>query len=147
MHSVSATTAVSPCSHPLPSSRSPAPLLPCSYGQQFDRTAVCRDPSTTLLLRVVDSCPCNYPSNAYSNKRWCCGDMDHMDIRCLLRLLRPLRLLLRPLLCLLRLADSSGQQAAAPVPSSHLVPLPLLFHPCHCHCRCRRHCHLQRVGL
>jgi hypothetical protein len=29
------------------------------------------------------SLPCcysNYPNNYYSNKRWCCGDMDHLDI-------------------------------------------------------------------
>ena len=24
--------------------------------------------------------PCNYPSNSYSNKRWCCGDEFHMDV-------------------------------------------------------------------
>ncbi|PRW60661.1 hypothetical protein C2E21_0949 [Chlorella sorokiniana] len=50
------------------------------YGASFDRTHVCYDPSASLLLRIVDSCPCNYPSNWYSNKRWCCGDADHMDI-------------------------------------------------------------------
>lgn len=21
-----------------------------------------------------------YPANDYSNKRWCCGDMDHFDV-------------------------------------------------------------------
>lgn len=31
-------------------------------------------------LQVVDSCPCNYPTNAYSNRRWCCGDMYHLDL-------------------------------------------------------------------
>ncbi len=25
-------------------------------------------------------CPCYYPNNAFSNKRWCCGDMRHMDL-------------------------------------------------------------------
>ena len=24
--------------------------------------------------------PCGTPHRRYSNKRWCCGDMDHMDI-------------------------------------------------------------------
>lgn len=24
--------------------------------------------------------PCVYSANAYSNKRWCCGDMDHFDV-------------------------------------------------------------------
>jgi hypothetical protein len=23
-----------------------------------------------------------YPANAYSNKRWCCNDMDHFDVSC-----------------------------------------------------------------
>jgi hypothetical protein len=23
---------------------------------------------------------CNYPSNYYSNKRWCCGDVPHLDL-------------------------------------------------------------------
>lgn len=50
----------------------PAPP-PRSYGKAFDRTAVCHDPEKSLLVRVVDSCPCHYPSNYYSNKRWCCG--------------------------------------------------------------------------
>lgn len=26
------------------------------------------------------SCPCNYPNNAASNARWCCGDMPHLDL-------------------------------------------------------------------
>jgi hypothetical protein len=26
------------------------------------------------------SCPCYYPSNAYSNQRWCCGDVRHVDL-------------------------------------------------------------------
>ncbi|PNH03761.1 hypothetical protein TSOC_010142 [Tetrabaena socialis] len=24
--------------------------------------------------------PGRYPSNAYSNRRWCCGDMQHFDL-------------------------------------------------------------------
>ncbi|KAI3429475.1 hypothetical protein D9Q98_005566 [Chlorella vulgaris] len=50
------------------------------YGASFDRTHACIDPSTSLLVRVADACPCSYPNNWYSNKRWCCGDVDHMDI-------------------------------------------------------------------
>ncbi|KAI7842008.1 hypothetical protein COHA_004211 [Chlorella ohadii] len=41
------------------------------YGASFDRTSVCYDTGASLLLRIVDE---------YSNKRWCCGDADHMDI-------------------------------------------------------------------
>jgi hypothetical protein len=26
--------------------------------------------------------PGTYPANAYSNKRWCCNDMDHFDVSC-----------------------------------------------------------------
>ena len=25
-------------------------------------------------------CPCYYPGNYASNKRWCCGDMYHLDL-------------------------------------------------------------------
>lgn len=32
------------------------------------------------VVRIVDVCPCSYPSNAYNNKRWCCGDRDHFDV-------------------------------------------------------------------
>lgn len=33
-----------------------------------------------MVIKIVDSCPCEYPDNQYSNKRWCCGDMDHFDL-------------------------------------------------------------------
>lgn len=29
---------------------------------------------------VTDTCPCHYPNNYASNKRWCCGDMPHIDL-------------------------------------------------------------------
>ncbi|KXZ46176.1 hypothetical protein GPECTOR_46g245 [Gonium pectorale] len=51
-----------------------------NYGGSYDRTGVCRDPEASVVVQVTDSCPCNYPANAYSNKRWCCGDMYHMDL-------------------------------------------------------------------
>ncbi|KAI8112235.1 hypothetical protein M9434_003559 [Picochlorum sp. BPE23] len=44
------------------------------YGQYQERSGACYDESKTLVVRVVDTCPCEYPSNAYSNKRWCCQD-------------------------------------------------------------------------
>ncbi|KAG2491251.1 hypothetical protein HYH03_010458 [Edaphochlamys debaryana] len=50
------------------------------YGQQLDRNSACRDSGASLVFRVTDTCPCVYPSNAYSNKRWCCGDMPHLDL-------------------------------------------------------------------
>ncbi|GFH09220.1 expansin-like EG45 domain-containing protein, partial [Haematococcus lacustris] len=50
-----------------------------NYGQIIDRTKECfnQDPITVV---ITDTCPCDKPNNAYSNTRWCCGDMDHLDI-------------------------------------------------------------------
>eukprot|EP00877_Chromochloris_zofingiensis_P011457 jgi/Chrzof1/6565/Cz19g01080.t1 len=50
------------------------------YGSQLDREGVCKDPSKSVVVRITDTCPCYYPDNAYSNKRWCCGDAYHMDL-------------------------------------------------------------------
>lgn len=50
------------------------------YGASIDRTSVCYDPEASVVITVVDACPCSYPGNYYSNKRWCCGDKDHFDI-------------------------------------------------------------------
>jgi hypothetical protein len=54
------------------------------YDNWFDNSNQCHNTSESLVARVVDACPCDYPGNAYSNKRWCCqdkgaGDM-HADI-------------------------------------------------------------------
>lgn len=54
------------------------------YGGVFDNANQCHNTTQSLVARVVDACPCDYPGNAYSNKRWCCqdagaGDM-HMDL-------------------------------------------------------------------
>jgi hypothetical protein len=35
-----------------------------------------------LPLPALPAGPCNYPTNYYSNKRWCCGDYYHFDLRC-----------------------------------------------------------------
>ena len=44
------------------------------YGTPIDRTSgVCYDPNHSVVVTIVDACPCNYAANAYSNKRWCCG--------------------------------------------------------------------------
>lgn len=50
-----------------------------NYNETIDRSNVCYDTTGSLVLKIVDSCPCNYPDNAQSNKRWCCGDMTHFD--------------------------------------------------------------------
>lgn len=41
-----------------------------NYGGVFDRNHVCYDASESVIVQVVDDCPCNYPKNAYSNRRW-----------------------------------------------------------------------------
>jgi hypothetical protein len=33
-----------------------------------------------VVVKVTDTCPCHYPGNYRSNKRWCCGDMPHFDL-------------------------------------------------------------------
>ncbi|KAL4422029.1 hypothetical protein ABPG77_005459 [Micractinium sp. CCAP 211/92] len=47
------------------------------YGNPYDRSSACKAGSASVVVRTVDNCPCNYPANPYSNKRWCCG--DHAD--------------------------------------------------------------------
>ncbi|GFR43187.1 hypothetical protein Agub_g4179 [Astrephomene gubernaculifera] len=50
------------------------------YGQSLQRTNACYDENKSVIITIVDACPCKYPNNAYSNQRWCCGDMNHVDI-------------------------------------------------------------------
>jgi hypothetical protein len=50
------------------------------YGQWLHRKDVCHDPDASVVVTIVDTCPCSYPGNWYSNKRWCCGDMYHIDV-------------------------------------------------------------------
>ncbi|KAF5835864.1 RlpA-like double-psi beta-barrel-protein domain-containing protein-containing protein [Dunaliella salina] len=52
------------------------------YGKSLDRSDACRN-SRSIITTVADACPCEYPNNAYSNRRWCCGDdssRPHIDI-------------------------------------------------------------------
>jgi hypothetical protein len=70
------------------------------YGASFDRTHACIDPSTSLLVRVADACPCSYPNN------WC-GN----GLACLLR--QQLAAALSPLLLRLVTADFAGQPVAS----------------------------------
>ncbi|KAF6254548.1 RlpA-like double-psi beta-barrel-protein domain-containing protein-containing protein [Scenedesmus sp. NREL 46B-D3] len=50
------------------------------YGQKLERETICYDPAASLVVTITDTCPCIYPGNYYSNKRWCCGDMYHLDL-------------------------------------------------------------------
>ncbi|KAI8474618.1 MAG: RlpA-like double-psi beta-barrel-protein domain-containing protein-containing protein [Monoraphidium minutum] len=50
------------------------------YGAWLDRSSVCYDPSASVVVMITDTCPCQYPGNYASNKRWCCGDMYHLDV-------------------------------------------------------------------
>jgi len=48
-------------------------------GNSYDGQ-VCHNTTESLVVRVVDACPCNYPNNAYSNQRWCCQDQGAGDM-------------------------------------------------------------------
>lgn len=50
------------------------------YGQRLDRTSICHNTDQSVVISITDECPCHYPTNYYSNKRWCCGDYYHFDI-------------------------------------------------------------------
>jgi hypothetical protein len=50
------------------------------YGQWLERNRVCFNEHASVVVMVTDTCPCYYPGNAYSNKRWCCGDIYHLDL-------------------------------------------------------------------
>jgi hypothetical protein len=50
------------------------------YGQWLDRQNVCYNDYSSVVIMVTDTCPCVYPDNYASNKRWCCGDMYHLDL-------------------------------------------------------------------
>ncbi|GMH41672.1 hypothetical protein BSKO_09582 [Bryopsis sp. KO-2023] len=51
-----------------------------NYGNTLDRNGACRDANKVLKVTITDTCPCHYETNFYSNKRWCCMDMEHLDI-------------------------------------------------------------------
>jgi hypothetical protein len=42
--------------------------------------SACGAASASVSVRVTDSCPCAYPPNEASNRRWCCGDVPHFDL-------------------------------------------------------------------
>lgn len=43
------------------------------------RSTACYDPEKSVVVKIVDSCPCVH-QNFYSNQRWCCGDAAHIDL-------------------------------------------------------------------
>lgn len=51
-----------------------------NYGASYDRTGACYNQDYSVVLRITDDCPCTYPPNSYSNKRWCCNDIEHLDM-------------------------------------------------------------------
>lgn len=50
------------------------------YGQWLDRQDACYDTKASVVVMITDQCPCHYPDNYASNKRWCCGDIYHLDL-------------------------------------------------------------------
>ncbi|KAG1668660.1 hypothetical protein FOA52_001267 [Chlamydomonas sp. UWO 241] len=50
-----------------------------NYGQELGRKGACSSTSS-INVAITDNCPCHKPGNEYSNQRWCCGDMDHLDV-------------------------------------------------------------------
>ncbi|PNW71998.1 hypothetical protein CHLRE_16g686700v5 [Chlamydomonas reinhardtii] len=50
------------------------------YGNAIDRSGGTCSRGGSVIVTITDACPCYYPANEYSNKRWCCGDMDHLDM-------------------------------------------------------------------
>lgn len=53
------------------------------YGQKLEREFSCFDRDASVVVTITDTCPCTFPGNYYSNRRWCCGDMYHVSQRLL----------------------------------------------------------------
>jgi hypothetical protein len=51
-----------------------------NYGQELGREGAWCQSTNSINVVMKDSCPCHKPGNEYSNTRWCCGDMDHLDV-------------------------------------------------------------------
>eukprot|EP01023_Acetabularia_acetabulum_P031101 TRINITY_DN292_c0_g2_i1.p1 TRINITY_DN292_c0_g2~~TRINITY_DN292_c0_g2_i1.p1 ORF type:complete len:546 (-),score=66.82 TRINITY_DN292_c0_g2_i1:805-2442(-) len=52
------------------------------FGSKVDRSGedICIQNDASVVVTVVDTCPCNSDNNYYSNARWCCGDMEHLGL-------------------------------------------------------------------
>lgn len=46
----------------------------------MDRTGTCKSESTSVKVKITDTCDCSYGPNSQSNSRWCCGDQPHLDM-------------------------------------------------------------------
>lgn len=51
-----------------------------SSGSRYERSALCKKEGTSVKVKITDTCDCNYPKNAASNARWCCGGTPHLDV-------------------------------------------------------------------
>jgi hypothetical protein len=56
-----------------------------AFTQTVDRCSRSNDevfshPAQAATLLLLTVCAGTYAPNEYSNKRWCCGDMDHFDV-------------------------------------------------------------------
>jgi len=51
-----------------------------SSGDRYERTGLCKSSGSSVKLKITDTCDCNYPKNAASNARWCCGGTPHLDV-------------------------------------------------------------------
>ncbi len=46
---------------------------------ELGKWAGCQEPAVkSVVVKITDSCPCNHPNEG--NKRWCCGDREHLDL-------------------------------------------------------------------
>jgi hypothetical protein len=57
-------------------------IITDGYGQEINRSNACYDTDKSIVVRIVDACPCVYPTNKISNSRWCCNDnrYTHFDL-------------------------------------------------------------------
>eukprot|EP01025_Chloroclados_australasicus_P009021 TRINITY_DN1340_c0_g2_i1.p2 TRINITY_DN1340_c0_g2~~TRINITY_DN1340_c0_g2_i1.p2 ORF type:complete len:438 (-),score=44.92 TRINITY_DN1340_c0_g2_i1:1668-2813(-) len=51
-----------------------------NFGKVLDRSSVCYDSHSSVVVKIVDACPCNDNTLPYQAWRWCCGDMNHLDL-------------------------------------------------------------------
>ena len=52
----------------------PAQVTSASGNVNLDRSDACLDPNKSIIIQIVDTCPCN------GNEQWCCGDQPHFDL-------------------------------------------------------------------
>eukprot|EP00879_Flechtneria_rotunda_P015315 GHRR01016009.1.p1 GENE.GHRR01016009.1~~GHRR01016009.1.p1 ORF type:complete len:151 (+),score=29.76 GHRR01016009.1:272-724(+) len=42
-----------------------------AYGQNIDRSNACKDTSASVVVQISDTCPCDFPANAYRTTLMC----------------------------------------------------------------------------